>query len=203
MDKMSQNRLRPLRTVTVRETNYFCCNRTGVNVDSTQLLLWPSSTHTHKHQQSHTHTYPEPGRVPEHLISFPSSCGEKTQVSQMLPFPAEASGNSQSTWLLPSLPPVPYHSHSLHISSTPLTPSFFPTAPPPPLLSRPPLLFAPFLLLPFCSLIWSFFPPCPASAQCTSIIQRQSTGFSGLSNQSRGSALNGLLLYLLPAPAHS
>lgn len=44
------------------------------------------------------------------------------------------------------------------------------------------LFFHSLFLLP-CSLI-CLFSPCPVSTQCTSIIQRQSTGLSGLSNQS-------------------
>lgn len=80
--------------------------------------------------------------------------------------------------MLPSLLPVPYHPHFLFISLTLLTLSLF----------HP--LSAPFFL-PLSALLLTLFlsdlsfSPCPASAQCTSIIQRQSTGFFGLSNQSR------------------
>lgn len=89
--------------------------------------------------------------------------------------------------LLPSLLPAPYHSHSLHISLTLLTLSF--------LTSSPPLLSSSLFF--FCSLsfsspaLWSVFFPCPASAQCTSIIQRQSPGSFWLIQSEQGSALMG------------
>lgn len=78
--------------------------------------------------------------------------------------------------------PVPYHSHSLHRSLTLLTLFLLPLSSPVFLPSLPLALFS--LSFSFLAL-WSVFFPCPASAQCTSIIQRQSPSFSSLSNQSR------------------
>lgn len=129
----------------------------------------PLHTCTHKH----AHTYPEPSRVPAHLISFPSQRGEKPCVTNA-PVPAEASSDSNCL-LLPNL---------LDVCSHPFLPSL--TRSLSYLLS---LFLPPFFSFSFahsfsCRALWSAPPPCPVSAQCTSIIQRQSTGLSGLSNQS-------------------
>lgn len=136
-------------------------------------MLHRPSAHVHTHK--HAHTYPEPSRVPAHLISFPSQRGEKPRVTNA-PVPAEASSDSKCL-LLPSLldvcshPVPPSLSHSLTHSLSYSLPFFF--------------FFCSLFLQP-CSLICPPPPPlpCPVSAQCTSIIQRQSTGLSGLSNQS-------------------
>lgn len=89
--------------------------------------------------------------------------------------------------LLPSLLPAPYHCHSLHISFTLLTLSSLTSSP----LFCLPLSFS-FRSLSFSSpALWSVFFPCPASAQCTSIIQRQSPGSFWLIQSERGSALMG------------
>lgn len=144
------------------------------------MLNWPcacSCNHAHVHARVRTHTYPEPSRVPAHLISLPSQHGEKPGVTNA-PVPAEASSDSQSvccfqtSWMSAR---IPFSPHSLTRSLSYL-PSHFLS---PPFFS---LFFCSLFLLP-CSLI-CLFPPCPVSAQCTSIIQRQSTGLSGLSNQS-------------------
>lgn len=146
------------------------------------MLNWPcacSCNDAHVHTRACTHTYPEPSRVPAHLISFPSQRGEKPGVTNA-PVPAEASSDSQSvccfqtSWMSARIPFSPSLTHSLtHPLTLLLTLSFS--------LSLFFFLFFCSLFLLPCSLICLFFPPCPVSAQCTSIIQRQSTG---LSNQS-------------------
>lgn len=88
--------------------------------------------------------------------------------------------------LLPSLLPVPYHSHSLHISLTLLTPSFLLPFPSPVFLS---LFLLLTLFLPPCSLICLF----PLSSVCTMHINYSEavSRFLQLIQSEQGSALMG------------
>lgn len=114
-----------------------------------------------------------------HISSHSHHSAEKKLVSQALLFLQRpvatlkvSAASKPPGCLLASLSPL---THSLTHSLSYLLPHF----PSPSLFS---LFFHSLFLLP-CSLI-CLFSPCPVSAQCTSIIQRQSTGLSGLSNQS-------------------
>lgn len=108
-----------------------------------------------------------------HISSHSHHSAEKSPVSQTLlflqrPVATQSACCFQASWTSARIPFPPLSlTHSLSFLLSPfflfllltLSPAVLSDLPPPPL-------------------------PCPVSAQCTSIIQRQSTGLSGLSNQS-------------------
>lgn len=152
-----------------------CMHTDSHNIPNSFVQRYTHGQHTHAHTHAtHAHTH----ILTLHISSHSLHSAEKRLKCHKCSCSHRGHWQLSKLLLLPSLLPVPYHSHSLHISFTLLTLSFLLP------LSPPVFLF-------FCSLsssslaLWSVFFPCPVSAQCTSIIQRQSTGFSGLSNQSR------------------
>lgn len=166
----------PKSTSQLASVNSWSCPTHTQIVYQTALCRDTHVDSGHKHTHRHTHL-PRAKQSPctSHLIPF--IVQRKDSSVTNAPVPAEASGNSQSFCC--------FQASCLRLitpSTYPLLCSLFLSHFLSPLLSSS--------LLSLCSLsfsslaLWSVFSPCPASAQCTSIIQRQSPGFSGLSNQS-------------------
>lgn len=151
-----------------------------------------------RHTDTYKHTLTQSKAESLHISSHSLHSAEKRLKCHKCSCSRRGQWQLSKLLLLPSLPPAPYHSHSLHISLTLLTLSLLV-----PLSS--PVFLASFFLIP--SL------PLPLLSDLSfSLVQRLHNAhqlFRGSLPVSlaypirAGLCTNGLLLYLLPAPTHS